>query len=607
MQDAGCKGQGTGGFPHLASRIPHPASRRRRLSHILHPASCIAPKALSCILLLLLLAAPAFARPTHSPQPLPSLVRKADVMIWDERYLGRSGQPPKGWTVPTDHDGSSGEISNGRRGGRFGVLSGGRLYTTWRAVYPLTDEAYVEGNTTIDDHHVSNVLTSPFEIKKPYLTFLLSGGNAPGEACVNLLVDPVSSNGFNAAHAKVVRTATGRNDDMLEWVAFNVTNYVGRHARIQVIDTSTAAFDYITIDCVCQSPDSKGAVRVITTPPAVRKAVSHVETLAGKRRGPAVIKKGRLLVGGRPVNLQGLLSWDTGATPGDATGKRVELVNGDSLSGNVAGLEAGKLIFDHAILGKTNLPLSIVAQALFAPGPSVAAEPGTLVHANGNKIPGELSWIREDNISLKCALGELPLPRGRVRAFVFAAGKPATAASTVTLTDGSTLSGKLALEKDQIVLTHTLLGPMNLALADVARVTRHQSGATRLVDLHGKVRERVGPIQPPAPQSLKDDAGEILRMFPRTVVRYALPKAASPRRFRGVLAPVTNARHPMKAHVRAGNAVKTYTVQPGRDGVAVNLDLGTATSFELLADATSPVSYPCGIEWRDTYIVEVAK
>jgi hypothetical protein len=540
-------------------------------------------------------------------------VRKTDILIFDDA-IPRGWTAPSGWALAYRSDKHfKGEIPPDIRSGRFGVLSGGRLCTTWRALAPLADEAYLEGNTTIYEHHVSNVLTSPFEIKLPYLTFLLSGGNAPGVACVNLLVDPASSssNAFNAARAEVVRSATGRNDDMLEWVAFNVTDYVGRYARIQVLDTGTAAFDYITIDCVCQSPDTKGAVRVIATPPT--KAVSNVETVAGKRRGPAVINKGRLLVGGQPVNLQDILSWDTGAEPGDATGRRVELVNGDSLSGTAAGLEEGTLILDHAIWGKTNLPLSSVAQALFAPGPSVDAEPGTLIHANGNKIPGELSWIREDNISLKCALGQLPLPRGRVRAFVFAAGKPAAAAAaaaaarTVTLTDGTRLSGKLALEEDQMVLIHTLLGPMKLALSDIERVTQHQSGALRLVDLNGKVSEGVGLIAPPAPQRLKDGSGDRLRIFPRTVVRYDLPKVTSPRHFRGVLAPVPNARQPMQAHVRVGKAVKTYTVQPGGDGVAVDLDLGTATAFELVADATSPLSYPCGIEWRNAIIVGGAK
>ncbi|MBT3295670.1 MAG: hypothetical protein HN919_03050 [Verrucomicrobia bacterium] len=565
-------------------------------------------------LLLLLAALPVFAR-GPSPKPLPSLVRKTDIMIWDEQYLGRSGQPPRGWTVPTDYGYVSGghwswpqEISGGTRHGRFGVLSGGRLYTTWRAGAPLTDAEYVEGNTTFYEHHVSNLLTPPFEIKKPYVTFLLSGGNAPGEACVNLLLDPVAStNGFNAACAKVVRSATGRNDDMLEWVAFTVTNYVGRMARIQVLDTSTAGFGYVTVDCVCQSPDTKGAVRVIAAPPAAVKTVSHVETAAGKRMGPAVIKKGRLLVGGQPVNLQGLLSWNTGATSGGATGRRVELVNGDAVVGNVSGLKDGKLILDSAMLGETNLPLSIVAQVLFAPGPSVAAKPGTLIHANGNKIPGELSWIRKDNISIKCTLGQLPLPRGRVLAFVFGEKKPVAAAATVVLVDGSSLSGTLTLAGDGLVLKHAALGALEFAIADVARVTRRVAGVTPLAGLRSAVRERVGAVRPPLPLRVDDERGTVLRMFPRTAVRYGLSKSAAPRRLRGVLAPVTNSRATMTAHVRTGATNRTYTVQPGGDGVAVDVDLGTATSFELIADASSPLSYPCGIEWRNAIIVGGAK
>jgi hypothetical protein len=517
-------------------------------------------------------------------------------MIWDGGIpqgsvaLSDWAQVSSGnWRLPN-------EIANDIRHGRFGVLSGnGGLYTTWRVVAPLTDAVYAEGNTTIYDHHVSSLLTTPFEIKLPYVTFLLSGGNAPGVACVNLLVD-----------GEVVRTATGRNDDMLEWVALDLRALKGKKARIQVLDTSTAPFDYITIDCVCQSPDTKGAVRVIATPPAARN-VSHMETLTGKRSGRAAIRGGSLLINDQPVDLQGILSWDTGAEPGDATGKRVKLVNGDSLPGNVAGLEAGKLIFDHAILGKTSLPLSIVAQALFAAGPSVAAKPGTLVHANGNKIPGELSWIREDNISLKCALGQLPLPRGRVRAFVFSAGKPAADGSTVTLTDGSTLSGELTLEKDQIVLTHTLLGPVTLALSDIARVALHQSGTTRLIDLHSNVTERVGPISPPAPQHLKGAAGGVLRLFPRTVVRYDLPKSASKRSFRGVLAPIAHLKSPLVAEVNIGNAMKTFTIEPGSEGISVDIDLGDASSFELAVDSKGAVSFPSAIEWRNAYVIEDPK
>jgi len=181
------------------------------------------------------------------------------------------------------------------------------------------------------------------------------------------------------------------------------------------------------------------------------------------------------------------------------------------------------------------------------------------------------------------------------------------AEATVVFADGSSLSGTLTLVGDGLVLTHAALGAVEVAMADVVRVTRRVAGVTPLASLRADVRERVGPVPPPLPLRADDERGAILRMFPRTVVRYALPKAAAPRRLRGVLAPVPNARPPVKAHVRVGNAVKTYTVKPDSDGVPFEVDLGSATSFELVADATSTVSYPCGVEWRNAIIVGAAK
>ncbi len=584
------------------------AYRAHVLGGCRRPASRIPRLALG----ILLLAGSVYARRGNHPQALPSLVRQTDIMIWDEQVPGGLG-----WSVPADHWHAHAvrnsftrthyDIAMGIRHGRFGVLSGGQLYTTWRTVAPLANAAHVGGNTTIYEHHVSTLLTPPFEIKLPYVTFLLSGGDAPGEACVNLLVDPSSSNTFDEARAQVVRSATGRNSDLLEWVAFDVSNFVGRMARIQVVDASAKAFGYITIDCVCQSPDTKGAVRVIATPPPPLKVLSRADTRTGPLTGAAAIEDGRLLIGGKPVAPRELLSWDTGIGRGDAAGKRVELINGDAISGHVSGLEGGKLFLDSTIFGRKNLPLSEVAQVLFAPGPSVIEEPGTLIHANGSKIPGELSWIREDNISIKCTLGQLPLPRRQVRVFVVGGKTPVTAADTVVLADGSALSGDLTFEGERMALMHAVLGAVDLAMTDVVRVTRRQAGVTPLAGLRADVRERGGPVPPPAPLRVEDERGAALRMFPRTVARFTLPEAAAGRRFRGVLAAVDDARVAMTVQIRAGNSSQTYAVEPGGSGVAVDLDLGAATSFDLIVDATSTLSYPCGIEWRNAFIVEVGQ
>ena len=86
----------------------------------------VARHGLIACLLILPSAACGQARETGHP----SLVRKADVLIWDEQYLRG---PPKGWTVPAGYHAAFGggrAIEKGIRFGRFGILSGRFLYTT---------------------------------------------------------------------------------------------------------------------------------------------------------------------------------------------------------------------------------------------------------------------------------------------------------------------------------------------------------------------------------------------------------------------------------------------------------------------------------------------
>jgi hypothetical protein len=518
-------------------------------------------------------------------------------MIWDEQYLG--GRPPKGGKAAggfLEVFERYGPMKSEFRFGRFGLFSGSRLHTTWRFIKPLSDEIYAEGKTANFDTHVSELVTPPFEVKLGYVTFLLSGGNMPNEACINLLID-----------GKVVRTATGRNDDTLEWVAFDVKAFKGQQAQIQVLDTSTAAFGYITVDCICQSPDTKGAVRIIARPPSnTQKTVGRAETISGRLGGKPDIANGRLTLNGRAVDLKDLLLLDTGIkSAGDPSGKRVELVNGDVLPAEVLGLDEEKLAIKHGLFGEIEVALAAVEQAIFMPGPSAKADPGVLVHSNGNNIPGELLWIRDDNIAIKCRLGVIPLPRARVRSFVFSKAKPSTTTvDTVVLADGSKLSGSLTLDEKALVLTHDALGPVTLAITDVVRIERTISGVTPLTNLSGTTREQTGPIPPPAPVVVNSESGETLRVFPHTVVRYALPKAARSRRFRATLAPVANSRIPLTAHVRAGNNKKTYTVPPDSAGVDVDIDLGKSGEIEIIVDAPETVSFPCGIEWRNAFLVE---
>ena len=186
---------------------------------------------------------------------IPLLVKKTDIKIFDEdnlrRYINK-----KGWVVPGDFWLQRGKIEAEVALGKFGKTSGKIIYSTFRPILPLSDEEYVLGKKSTLDNQQSNLVMPPFELKLDYITFLISGANAPNKACINLLLD-----------GKVIRTATGRNSDYLEWVAFDVKEFKGKKVRIQILDASNSFFDYINVDCICQSPDSKGALRIIKTPP----------------------------------------------------------------------------------------------------------------------------------------------------------------------------------------------------------------------------------------------------------------------------------------------------------------------------------------------------
>lgn len=526
-------------------------------------------------------------------QPLPRLVRQGDIEIWDEQYL-RGGL--QGWTVPPDYHEAfgarNGMIPNAIRFGRFGVRSGGLLYTTWRPTVPLSDEARAAGKTTLYDNHRSELVTPPFEIKLDYITFLISGGNLPGEACINLLVD-----------GEVARSATGRDDDLLEWAAFDVKGLRGKQARIQVLDTSIFSYGYVTVDCICQSPDAKGAAHVIATPPEQAGSHGYVETDSGRLEGKSVIEGGELKIGGQPVAFEKLSRWETGIGAAESVaGTQLVLMNGDQLVAEVLGLGEGELRVSHPQFGEMKLPVAAVAQALFQPGAPVEAKAGTLIHANGNEIPGELLWIREGNISINCSLGVLPLPRARVRAYVFSAAKTAdNAVDAVVLADGSRLTGKLALEGDGIILNHEALGKQKLVLADVSRISRGTGGAmTPFAALKGELAGSSGRIPPPLPVETENGA---LRIYPGTVMRYRLPQAEAGLRFRAKIAPLAHGRSPMTATIRAGGKEQGFTIPPDSAGVDVDVDLGKSAEFEIAADVAGPMTYPCGIELNNAFII----
>ena len=93
-------------------------------------------------------------------------------------------------------------------------------------------------NTFAGGDATTGTLTSPeFTVHRPYVNFRIGGGNHPGKACINLVVV-----------GKVVRTATGKDNEKLEWDFWDVSDLHGQKATIEIVDRETTGWGHINID-----------------------------------------------------------------------------------------------------------------------------------------------------------------------------------------------------------------------------------------------------------------------------------------------------------------------------------------------------------------------
>ncbi len=70
------------------------------------------------------------------------------------------------------------------------------------------------------DGATGKLTSKPFEISRPFIGFLLGGGKEAGNAALGVRLE---------VDGQVVRRATGRNSDAMEWVNWDVSESVGQN------------------------------------------------------------------------------------------------------------------------------------------------------------------------------------------------------------------------------------------------------------------------------------------------------------------------------------------------------------------------------------------
>jgi sucrose-6-phosphate hydrolase SacC (GH32 family) len=131
---------------------------------------------------------------------------------------------PEGWTA----EGDPIAVGTGDDLGFYkvtGALGSGFLST------------YTPGSLS-GDRGKAKVTSPVFTVEHSAINFLVSGGAHSNLAAVNLLID-----------GKVVRTASGDNTTHMKWVGWDVSEYAGKSAQIQIVDNYTAGdAGYLNVD-----------------------------------------------------------------------------------------------------------------------------------------------------------------------------------------------------------------------------------------------------------------------------------------------------------------------------------------------------------------------
>lgn len=88
-----------------------------------------------------------------------------------------------------------------------------------------------------NDGPQGRLVSRPFRIEKEYLGFLLGGGRHPKQTCLNLWVD-----------GKIVRTATGKNRERLEPYSWDVREFLGKEAHLEIVDARSDSWGHVNVD-----------------------------------------------------------------------------------------------------------------------------------------------------------------------------------------------------------------------------------------------------------------------------------------------------------------------------------------------------------------------
>jgi len=136
--------------------------------------------------------------------------------------------------------------------------------------------ANYQGKRLVNSFHngdaTTGALTSPpFSIQRKNITFLVGGGNHPNETCMNLIID-----------GRIARTVTGPDSERLNPGGWDVLEFAGKQAILQIVDSHKGGWGHITIDQIVQTDNEiPKKMSMAYECPSVNKRFLHIPIWSG--------------------------------------------------------------------------------------------------------------------------------------------------------------------------------------------------------------------------------------------------------------------------------------------------------------------------------------
>ncbi|MCX5682600.1 MAG: GH116 family glycosyl-hydrolase, partial [Planctomycetota bacterium] len=122
------------------------------------------------------------------------------------------------------------------KGDGFGAAPAGGTLPTQQNVSGFQGKRLV--NTYLGgDGPQGTAVSKPFKISEPYLAFLIGGGSHKGKTCMNLRIGDRS-----------VRSSTGKDKEALEQQWWDVREFLGQEAQLEIVDAESGPWGHINVD-----------------------------------------------------------------------------------------------------------------------------------------------------------------------------------------------------------------------------------------------------------------------------------------------------------------------------------------------------------------------